>query len=145
MENNKPQTEIVEFEGRGREFDVFSRDYWAKGGIDAPRYWIMYDAPNSRVAISNEVKQDYRQHMVFHELYEFEHNPDGPIKCLDALKTELTRLSKGELPHYVLFRTEVFKELVSYWERQTEGEPRETILEGAKKSLKYLEELGGKK
>ena len=145
MKDNKPQTETVEFQGETREYDVWDKDFWAKDRRDAPRYWIMYDAQNSRVAISNEVKQDYRPHMVFHELYEFEHNPDGPVKCLDALKTELTRLPEGELPYYIPFRTEVFRELVKYWEKQTEGEPRDTILEGTRESLGYLEDLRGGK
>ncbi|MBT3535661.1 MAG: hypothetical protein HN478_17400, partial [Rhodospirillaceae bacterium] len=57
-----------------------------------PKYWVMYDATEEKVLISDEVKEDYRKYMVFHELYEFEHNPDGAVRCLDALKEELDKL-----------------------------------------------------
>ena len=139
MDKTKEQIETVEFEGQTREYDFLAKDYWAKNGKDAPRYWIMYN--EGRPVISNEVKQDYRPNMVLHELYEFEHNPDEPVRCLDALKAELSRLPEGEMEYYVPFRRDVFRELVSYWERQDEREQRNSILEGARESLSYLEKL----
>jgi hypothetical protein len=142
MKNGKPSVGIVEFKGSEREYEVLSHTYWTKQGINPPKYWVMYDATEEKVLISDEVKEDYRKYMVFHELYEFEHNPDGAVRCLDALKEELDKLPEGEIEYYVPFRRDTFEELVAYWGRQNVGEPRDGILEEARESLSYLEELG---
>lgn len=139
---SKPRTETIEFQGVEREYDVWDKDYWVKGGIDAPRYWIMHSPNQKSTSISSEVKQDYRKHMVFHELFEFESDPKGKRPCVEALKAELERVPQEEMPFYIPFRTEVFRELIAYWQRQSQGEPRDTVLREARESLEHLRRLG---
>ena len=126
-----PKTETIKFQGVEREYGVWPSDCF--GDADVPRWWIMYNKETGDVSISDEVRQDYRPHMVFHELYEAESDASGKRPCVEALVAELARVSDGELERYVPFRKNVFEELVD-WAHRNEKD----IEAGARESLGYL-------
>jgi hypothetical protein len=153
--NMESRTETLQFQGVEREYDVLDRNYWNEKGMECPCWWIMYSPEQKRVFISDEVeRQDYRQHMVFHELYEFE-TPEMThpelvgkgfkMKCSEALQKELARVPKDDLQEYLAFRTGVFRELVRYWDSRISDPDKEKILSEARESLRMLENLVDKR
>jgi len=120
--------ETIEFNGEQREYDVVDRNL--KG---APRYFIAYH--EGRPFISDEVPQNYRPPMVFHELTEFEKLVGTDSPCLNSLKAELKIVPEESRERYIKFRRAVFRELIEYLECNTQN--REFISE-VRKSLNYL-------
>lgn len=107
-------TGSVEFFGRERIYDIFSRDL--RG---APRFFIAYNRGN--VILSEEIPEMYREFMVLHELQEFEELQGKKGRCLEALKFELKHVPREIRGEYVIFRRETFSELLTYFEKQDGG------------------------
>jgi len=131
MELKTLKTRTIRFDGKDREYDVVNRNL----GADCPRWFISYG--NGLPFISDEVPEEYMDHMVFHELYEFETLANhGEGKCLESLKAELERVPEDQRKDYMNFRKGVFESLVQYLER-TGG----ALLPETQKSLDHLRRL----
>lgn len=113
-----------------RPYDVLDKD------LDScPKFFISYN--KGRPFISEEVPKEFRRHMVFHELYEFEVlDPTKEDSCLIALKEELSRVPKTDLTEYIRFKTQVFQELITFSEKHDKS-----LLKKINKSLDYLKTL----
>jgi hypothetical protein len=105
----KMSTGTVEFDGKDREYDVVNRNI----GSPCPQWFISYN--NGVPFVSDEIPEEYRPHMVFHELYEFETlDPNDPESCIRALEKELERVPKDQINDYIPFRKGVFQSLVNF-------------------------------
>ena len=108
------KTEKIKFEGQDREYDIVSKD--DPDVVGAPRWFVSYG--QGLPFISDEVPEQYRQHTIFHELYEFEKIPNDRMgRCRETLVKELERVPAGEIREYIRFRREVFEELKRYAEK----------------------------
>ena len=102
-------TEMVDFEGAQREYEVVSRHIERP----SPRFFVRYNS--GKPFISDEVPVRYRGFMVYHELYEFEKLGLMDEKsCVKALEKELDMVGSKLIKGYVQFRRRVFGELVDY-------------------------------
>ncbi|MEK6843862.1 MAG: hypothetical protein AABX83_00380 [Nanoarchaeota archaeon] len=123
------ETKAIEFNEKQREFIVVDRNI----GSPAPKYFISYN--NGSPFISDEVPEDYRKPMVFHELTEFELLQNKTDKCLNALLAELKTIPKNKRKDYFEFRREVFENLISFLE---EYQSNSSLIPEVRKSLNHL-------
>ncbi len=122
-------TEKIVYNGQEREFDIVDRNL----GSPAPRYFIGYN--KGRPFISDEVPENYRKPMIFHELTEFETPSSQKLRCIDALKAELETVDPIILDEYKEFRKDVFKHLLEYFNTY---EPESRFIPEIKTSLEHL-------
>lgn len=126
------ETKIINFNGENREYDIVDRNIG-----DAPKYFIGYG--EGLPFISDEVPEEYREHMIFHELTEFENlKKQKNDKCLTALMFELERVPQEKRKEYIKFRRDTFRNLIEYLERK---EPESSFIPETKKSFDYLSKL----
>lgn len=130
MELKTLELKVITFNGKQRSYSVVDRNI-----TPAPKYFISYNKGNP--FISDEVPEEFRESMVFHELTEFELLQDKPDRCLQALKSELETVPKNKKEDYLKFRLEVFESLIDFLKKY---DPNSKLIIEVNKSLKYLRE-----
>jgi len=126
------ETRTMEFNGAQRQYHVVDRNI----GQDAPQWFITYN--NGLPFISDEVPENYREPMVFHEMMEFEPLKGQEGRCLKSLIAELETVPRTQKADYIQFRKKVFVSLLDYLKRK---EPSSEMIQEATKSLEYLRGL----
>jgi hypothetical protein len=119
------------FEGRTRIYDVVDKNL----GIPCPKYFVSYNQGSP--FISQEVPQNFRKYMIYHELYEFEEfDPKDEDSCLESLRKELAKVPYYNLQEHVDFRKDTFRHLIEFV-REYDKDSFQKI----NRSLNYLENL----
>ena len=125
--------ESLFFQGKNREFHVMDKNL-----PRSPSYFVAYNQGNP--FISDEVPKNFRNPMIFHELYEFESLQEVKTsRCLKTLQIELRSVDSSLMEDYIPFRRLTFRELINFHIKHNSDEK---IISELRESFEYLKLIG---
>jgi hypothetical protein len=122
----------VEVEGQTYQYHIMDPDLQPD-----LKYFLGFPGQNF-LLVSSDVPEEYREHVLRHEVVEFIYHAEEVGRCVASLRQELEGVPESIRAAYTTFRREQFRGLVAFYANQEGVDELKRELAG---SLAFLETL----
>lgn len=100
--------------------------------------FVGFNLATNFLFISEDVPETYREFILGHEIDEFTNRPEVEGRCSLSVAAELARVPSAVMAGYVPFRTQMFQDLISYYEAHNQDGSANAMLHELQMSLSLL-------